>query len=356
MAARRRSTAWLVLRRIVEIGTIALAVYLVLPQLAGLEATGQALARSRWYVILAVIGLEAASLLAYAEVGVLMVRRTGERPPKALMQRMTVVGLSLGRTLPGGSAAAMALNIRLLAGRGVDPARATAALAASGAVSSVSLALLLPVASLLALAGGQAGGVAQGLLGVAAVVEMGAAALPLTARQPRRIAALAALAERVARFIARGPLRRVVHPEATGAAVSRGLYAVRDLTRDPRVLVRAFAWAFANWLLDVAVLVVVALTVGRGTPLPGLLLAYIIGQVSMAIPITPGGVGVAEAAMTASLVAEGAPAAAATATALGYRIISHWLPVVAGLILLPTVSGMRGPPPSPPPSPRRQLK
>jgi uncharacterized protein (TIRG00374 family) len=354
VARRPRSVAWLLVRRIVEIGTIALAVYLVVPQLAGLEETGQALARSRWYVIVAVIGLEAASLLAYSEVGILMVRRTGERPPKRLMQRMTVVGLSLGRTLPGGSAAAMALNIRLLSGRGVDPARATAALAASGAVSSVALALLLPVASLLALVGGQAGGVAQGLLGVAAVVVIAAAALPLTARQPRRIAALAALTERVARAIARGPLRRTVHPEAAGMAVSRGLYAVRDLTRDPRVLMRAFAWAFANWLLDVAVLAVVAVTVGRGTPLPGLLLAYIVAQVSMVIPITPGGVGVAEAAMIASLVAEGAPPAAATATVFGYRIISHWLPVVAGLILLPTVTGLRSPPPEPPP--RRRLQ
>lgn len=339
-----------VLRRVAEIATIALAVYLLLPQLAGLEATGQALARSRWYVIAAVLVLEAASLLAYAEVGVLMVRRTGERPPKRLMQRMTVVGLSLGRTLPGGSAAAMALNIRLLSGRGVDPARATVALAAGGAISSVVLALLLPAASLLAFTSGRPGVVVQGLLGVSAVVVIAVALLPLTARQPRRIAALADLAERAAGAVARGPLRRRIPPGATRDAVTRGLVAVRDLSRDPRVLSRAAGWALTNWLLDVAVLVVIATTVGRGTPLQGLLLAYIVAQVSMALPITPGGVGVAEAAMTASLLASGAPPAAATATALGYRIVSHWLPIAVGLALLPTVTGgLRR-------SPRRRLE
>jgi len=342
----RRGGTWLALaRRVLEIAAIALAVYLLLPQLAGLEATGQALAASRWYVIVAVLALEAASLLAYAEVGVLMVRRTGERPPKRLMQRMTVVGLSLGRTLPGGSAAAMALNIRLLSARGVDPARATVALAASGAISSAVLALLLPGASLLAFTSGNPGVLVQGLLGVSAVVVMAVALLPLTARQPRRIAALAELAERASRGIARGPLRRRVPPGATREAVTRGLHAVRDVSRDPRVLVRAAAWALANWLLDVAVLVVIASTVGRGTPLAGLLLAYIIAQLSMALPITPGGVGIAEAAMTASLLASGAPAAAATATALGYRIVSHWLPILVGLALLPTVTGgLRRPP------------
>jgi len=297
-------------------------------------------------VLVAVVALEAASLLAYAELGILMVRRTGEHPPARLMQRMTVVGLSLGRTLPGGSAAAMALNLRLLARHGVDPPRAAVALGASGAISSVVLALLLPLAALLAITTGSPGVIAQGLLGVAVAIVVGAASLPLTARQPRRIAALAELAERAANAVA-GPLRRRVPPGAVRDGVARGLHAVRDLSRDPRLLARAGGWALANWLLDVAVLVVVARTVGQGTPLAGLLLAYIVAQVSMAVPITPGGVGVVETAMTASLLASGAPPAAATATTLGYRIVSHWLPILVGLALLPTVT--RG-------LPRRELR
>lgn len=60
-----------------------------------------------------------------------------------------------------------------------------------------------------------------------------------------------------------------------------------------------------------------------------------------AIPLTPGGVGVVESTMIGFLVTAGAPASAATATALGWRPISHGLPIVAGLALLPTVRGRR---------------
>ena len=45
--------------------------------------------------------------------------------------------------------------------------------------------------------------------------------------------------------------------------------------------------------------------------------------------------------MIGALVTAGAPAAAATATVLGWRLVSHWLPIVVGLALLPTVTGRR---------------
>jgi uncharacterized protein (TIRG00374 family) len=91
----------------------------------------------------------------------------------------------------------------------------------------------------------------------------------------------------------------------------------------------------------VAALTAVAVTVGRGTPLTAILLAYIIGQLAAAIPLTPGGVGIVETAMIASLVAAGAPVAAATATVLGWRLFSYFLPILAGLGLLPTLPRRR---------------
>jgi uncharacterized protein (TIRG00374 family) len=59
------------------------------------------------------------------------------------------------------------------------------------------------------------------------------------------------------------------------------------------------------------------------------------------VPLTPGGVGFVEAAMTGTLVAAGSPAAAATATVLGWRLVSHWIPILVGLALLPTLPGGR---------------
>ena len=47
--------------------------------------------------------------------------------------------------------------------------------------------------------------------------------------------------------------------------------------------------------------------------------------------------------MIGSLVAAGAPVAAATTTVLGWRLVSHWLPILIGLALLPTARGHHPP-------------
>jgi uncharacterized protein (TIRG00374 family) len=327
-----------VARIAVQLAMIALAVHLVLPQLAGLEATGRALARATWWVPLLVLGLETASLLAYAELLKVVLGSMGQPAPRGLLQRATMAGLSLGRTLPGGNAAALAVTVSSLRAAGLDGTRVTAGLAVSGALSSVVLALLLPAAALLSLIGGHGGGIALGAAGMAAVVVAAAA---LTRPAARRADAIGRLAARAARVVLRGPLRARVDPDAVEDQVRGALAGIDRLAGNRRALALAGSWAAANWLLDIAALTVVALTVGRGVPLVTLPLAYILAQWVAAIPLTPGGVGVVEAAMTATLVASSAPGGAATATVLGWRLVSHWLPILAGLALLPTLRHTR---------------
>jgi putative heme transporter len=48
------------------------------------------------------------------------------------------------------------------------------------------------------------------------------------------------------------------------------------------------------------------------------------------VPLTPGGVGVVEAALAAGLTAAGAPALGAAAAVLVYRLISCWLFIPVG--------------------------
>jgi uncharacterized protein (TIRG00374 family) len=62
-------------------------------------------------------------------------------------------------------------------------------------------------------------------------------------------------------------------------------------------------------------------------------LAYIVGQLAAAVPLTPGGVGVVEATTTGALAAQGVPAGQAAAVVLAWRLVSHWLPIVAGLVV-----------------------
>lgn len=315
-----------------------LGVYVVIPQIPGLESTGRALLSAPLWVPVLAVGLEASSLATYAEIELVALRADGMRPRRSLVQRTTVVGTSLGRTLPGGTATALALVVGALSRSGLPAASVTGALAATGVLSSVVLALLLVPAALLALAGGAAGTLAAGALGAAGAVIAGAALLPLVLRKP---AHTAGLVKRALVPLARGPLRRRLDPDALAETVRAGLRSARGLLLRRHATLRALGWATANWLTDAAALLVVTMTVGTGVPLTALLLAYIVGQLAAAVPLTPGGVGVVEAGMVATLVAAGAPAAAATAAVLGWRLVSHWLPIVAGLVLVPSVVGGR---------------
>ena len=322
------------LRIAFALGALFLAVHLLLPQVAGLEATAEALSHATWWLPALALALEAGSFWSYGELELVVLRDSGAWASRGLIQRTTIVGSSLGKTLPGGNTAATAVVIGALHRQGLPAAPTTSALAASGIVSWAVLALLLPVGAILALVAGRTGALALGAAGAAAAILALAALLPLALRRPERIGELVAAA---VRRLAVGPVRRWVDPEATAAFVVSGIESANTFAHDRRALLRAGGWAAANWLLDVAVLAVLAATIGSGTPLLPLLLAYVIGQLLAAVPITPGGVGLVEPAMIGALVASGAPFAAATATVLGWRLVSHWLPIAAGLLLLPTV-------------------
>jgi uncharacterized protein (TIRG00374 family) len=53
--------------------------------------------------------------------------------------------------------------------------------------------------------------------------------------------------------------------------------------------------------------------------------------------LTPGGLGVVEAALIAGLVATDLPTAGATTAVLAYRLISFWLVLVIGWLVYPVV-------------------
>jgi uncharacterized protein (TIRG00374 family) len=315
---------------------LAIAVHFLLPQLSGLRDTGHALAEASWWVPLVAIALEALSLLAYAELLRTALVCARSEAPRGFLQRTVVAGLALGRTLPGGTTAALPVIVGNLRGAGLDAAVATASMAASGLLSSLVLALLLPVGAGLAFASGTTGGNILGIAGLAIVlIGLIVGVRPIL----RRPEAAGSVIARIVGAVARGPLKHRVDPEQIGAAVERAVESAGRLANDRRGLATAAGWASANWLFDAAALAVLAATIGKGTPLGALLLAYVVAQLVAAVPLTPGGIGVVETAMTGVLIAAGAPGAAATATVLSWRLVSFWLPILVGLALVPTLHG-----------------
>ena len=308
---------------------MAVAVYALLPTLAGLRETTETLVRMRWWLPGLAVALEAASLACYAELLRTELVTAGARPSRRPVLQAVLVGTALGKLLPGGTVAALAAEMRILRREGVDPAVATAAALASGIIASLLLVVLLPLAAAVAIAGGQQGGAALGILGV----SVGTAALAVLAwigvRDPSLGRRLGALVRRLGR---RGPPAWRSRIEDIAAGVERAAGALQAAARDRHGMIRAACFAAGRWLFDFAVLAVIALAATRGSPLAGLALAYVVGQLAAAIPITPGGIGVVETTMTGALVAQGMTAGHAAAVVLAWRLISHWLPIVVGLI------------------------
>lgn len=112
--------------------------------------------------------------------------------------------------------------------------------------------------------------------------------------------------------------------------------AVSGTPRDARsglVGIAAFArpllWSIAKWALDLTVLTLAVRAVGGTTPLAAIALSYAAVNLLNSIPLTPGGIGLVEGGITATLTAFGLHLGSATAATLTYRLVSHWLPLAA---------------------------
>jgi uncharacterized protein (TIRG00374 family) len=101
--------------------------------------------------------------------------------------------------------------------------------------------------------------------------------------------------------------------------------------RLPRLqYLEVFALALWNWVADCLCLACAIRATGTPIPWPGLFLAYGAAMSAGSIGLTPGGLGIMEAALSAALVAAGIKAHHALAAVLVYRFISFWLVMAAG--------------------------
>ena len=95
-----------------------------------------------------------------------------------------------------------------------------------------------------------------------------------------------------------------------------------------------FALSVLNWAADCGCLAGTIRATGSQVPWHGLLLAYAAGAAVGSAGLTPGGFALVEATLTAALVASGLTAPAALAAVLGYRLISFWMIMIGGWVLM----------------------
>jgi uncharacterized membrane protein YbhN (UPF0104 family) len=232
---------------------------------------------------------------------------------------------AFGRVVPGGGAAAGALQYGMLVQAGVPPSLAGIGLGVASIVVLAALAAL-PVLALPAILLGLAVPTRlwqAAVVGIAVFVALLAVGATLLASD-RAVLGVGRLWVRV------GSRLRKRHPPP--ADLPERLRDQRDLVR--RALGarwwEAIAGAAARWVFDWLTLVTALAAVGQH-PRPTLvLLAFCAAQLLGQIPITPGGLGVVEAGMTGALALIGVPAGAAAVATLAYRLVSYWLALPVG--------------------------
>jgi uncharacterized membrane protein YbhN (UPF0104 family) len=187
---------------------------------------------------------------------------------------------SFGRVVPGGIAAAGAMQYTMLARGGVPAAQAASGMTASSLLV-FGILLALPLLAVPAI-----------LFGAPVDPGLGRAAL----------------------------IGGVVFVLLVAAGTAAILYD------------RPLLFSAGRWVLDYLTLLA-ALTAVHASPRPStVLLAFCAAQFLGTLPLTPGGLGFVEAGLTGTLVLAGVGTGAAVVATLAYRMVSFWLPIPAGAI------------------------
>lgn len=330
LLARRR-----VLWRAVKIAAVVAGTwFLAIPQLPIAWAALGALAGVNAAVLLAGAACSVAALFAYAQL-MRTLLEDGRRP--GLWHTMGIITTSLGinRVMPAGAAAGGLMTFRLLERAGIRRPRAAFTMAVQSIGSALVLNALLWTALIVALP--VYGYASSYLLAVAAGALVFALVAAVTDALHRRRQWLWRTVDRLARRLPR------IDPDTATNHLDDQSERIRELLARPAMLRRAAVWATANWLLDAAALWVFLAAFGVTMSPVAVLVAFALANVVAFLPITPGGLGVVELTLTATLVGFGAAAVPAALGVAAYRVFNYWVPIPASAIAYLAVRGISVP-------------
>ncbi|HEV7535370.1 MAG TPA: flippase-like domain-containing protein, partial [Acidimicrobiia bacterium] len=238
-----------------------------------------------------------------------------------------LVGNAVSSVVPGGAAMGGPLQYTFMVRGGEDPGQIASGLAATSLLSTTTLFGLSALSIPLML---HVGGI-DPRLERAAWLGSGVFVLLLL------VGITAFTTDGLLRFaggVAQWVLNHL-HPRRppVGDLADRWLQQ-RDRVR--RALGSHWAWALvavvAKWAFDYFALLAAVAATGVAVQSVPLLLAYVAASVLALVPITPGGLGFVEAGLAVTLVWAGLPSGNATLATLAYRLVSYWLPLVAGIV------------------------
>lgn len=268
-------------------------------------------------------GLTAAAIASQAQL-TRVALPSDQRPGLAAMVRIELATMAVSHTVPGGTAAGTALAFRLLTSSGVGRSAAGFALGVRGIGSAVVLNVILWLALIVSVQrrGFEPIYTTAAALGAALLTGVGLLALALL-RAPEPTTAVVC---RIAR-----PIPFVDH-DAVPDVLDNLAGELRRVFGNRGLAAQATAWAAGYWLLNAASLGVLLHAFGWDVRVVSLLVAFGVVNVLAAIPITPRGLGLVEAALIPLLTGFGATVSQATLGVLTFRLLSFFIPIPIGTL------------------------
>ena len=122
-------------------------------------------------------------------------------------------------------------------------------------------------------------------------------------------------------------------------AVTGALRAVRPSARG---WVAAVGLAGLSLVADCGCLALSFVAIRQNVPWRGLVVAYGVGQLASRVPLTPGGLGIVEGGLAATLAIYGTPTTSTLGAVLVYRLVSYWAFTGMGWVAIICLTGRRG--------------
>ena len=323
-AAQAPPPTWkTIVKRALPVAVAGAAIYLVLPALIKVLGEWPRLSTLNpvWFTV--ALAAELASFTCNFALQRLALRTRGW----FAVVTAGLTGNAVTNILPGGDAAGAAVQFSMLTTAGFDTDTAVGGLTTFSLLGVGGL-LALPVFVLPAIVAGvpvSRGLVHTALLGLAGFV-LYAVFGAILLRTDRPLALLGRAAQNLWNWVTRGH-----RPPVTG--LDTRLLSERDTIRavlgrhwQQAVLLTAGRLGFDYGCL------LAALRATGADPQPSLvLLAYAAAGIVALFPLTPGGLGIVEASLSGLLILAGVRPGYALLATLAYRVVSYWLPLLAGL-------------------------
>jgi uncharacterized protein (TIRG00374 family) len=311
---------------------ILVALYLVLPKIAGLEDSLRKIEDADPVWMAVALGLNLLSFAAYIALfrGVLGgagASQVRERLDWRTSYQITLAGLAATRLFSAGGAGGIALTYWALRRAGMGGRQAASRMVAFLVLLYTMYLGALVVCGIFLRVGLFPGPSPVGMTIVPAGIA-GAALIVLFL-----ISLIPADFERVVARWAQGHRRvRLARRIASiPATIATGTRTALSLLRHPSSGLLAIVGAAGFWAANIAVLWACFHAFGEDVPKAVLVQGFFVGMTANLLPFFPGGVGTVDAGMIAAFLAFGEPSSTVFVSVLAYRVIAFWLPIPPGI-------------------------